>query len=69
MSKLSIAVEEIDESCFWMEFVIEEKLLEEKQLVVLLSEAKELTAILIASRKTAKDRSPEFEPVVVSKVE
>jgi four helix bundle protein len=59
-SKLSIVVEEADESCFWMEFIIEEGLLNEKQVVGLLKEGKELTAIFVKSRKTTKDRSSEF---------
>jgi len=59
-SKLSIAIEEVDESCFWMEFVVEEKLLNEREVSSLLNESKELTAIFMASRKTIKDRSLEF---------
>jgi len=51
-SKLSIVIEEVDESCFWMEFTIEEKLLAEGQVVDLLEEGKELTAIFVTSRKT-----------------
>jgi hypothetical protein len=53
-------VEEADESCFWMEFIIEEGILNEKQVVGLLKEGKELTAIFVKSRKTTKDRSSEF---------
>ena len=60
VSKISIVIEEADESCFWMEFIIGEKLLDEKQVVYLLEEGRELTAIFISSRKTAKDRSYEF---------
>jgi len=60
VSKLSIAIEEVDETCFWLEFVVEEKLLDEKKLSFLFDEANELAAIFIASRKTVKDRSPEF---------
>jgi four helix bundle protein len=62
VSKLSVVIEEADESCFWMEFIIEEKLLSEKQVADLLREAKELTAIFVTSRKTTKDRSTEFIP-------
>ncbi|MBW7992028.1 MAG: four helix bundle protein [Planctomycetes bacterium] len=62
-SKLSIVIEEADESCFWMEFIIVEKLLSEKQVVDLLREGQELTAIFIKSRKTTKDRSSEFVTV------
>ena len=59
-SKLSIVIEEADESCFWMEFIIEERLLNEGQVVALLKEGRELTAIFVKSRKTTKDRSSEF---------
>jgi len=30
ISKLSIVIEEVDESCFWLEFIIDEKLLRKK---------------------------------------
>jgi len=55
-SKLSIVVEEVDECCFWMQFVVDEKLLEEKKVSGLLDEAKQLTAIFIASRKTLNEK-------------
>ncbi|MCK4293078.1 MAG: four helix bundle protein [Planctomycetes bacterium] len=60
VSKLSIVIEEVDESCFWLEFIVDEELLEEKRVVPLLTEGKELSSIFIKSRKTAKDRSSEF---------
>ena len=56
IAKLSICVEEADESAFWMEFLIEEKLMPETKLKDLLSEANQLTSILVASRKTANKR-------------
>jgi len=52
VSKLGIVIEEVDESCFWMEFIIEEKLLNEKQVAPLFNEGKELTSIFVSSRKT-----------------
>jgi four helix bundle protein len=52
VSKLGIVIEEVDESCFWMEFIIEEKLLNKKQVAPLFNEGKELTSIFISSRKT-----------------
>lgn len=60
VSKLSIVIEEADESCFWMEFIIEEKLIDERQVDGLLDEGNELTSIFMTSRKTTKDRSSEF---------
>ncbi len=53
ISKLSIVVEEADESNFWLEFIIDEKLMDGKKVEPLLNEADQLTAIFIASRKTA----------------
>ena len=56
-SKLSIVIEEADESTFWLEFIISEKLLEKRKVSSLLKEAIELTAIFISSRKTAIKRN------------
>ena len=53
-SKLSIVLEEIDESGFWMEFALKEKMVEEIKLAELLREADELKAIFYSSRKTLK---------------
>jgi four helix bundle protein len=55
-SKLSIVAEESDETHFWIQFVVDEKLLNERQIIPLLNEAKELTAIFVAARKTTKNR-------------
>ena len=54
ISKLSIVIEEADESYFWFEFIIDENLLKNNLVEPLLKEADELTAIFIVSRKTAR---------------
>lgn len=54
VSKLGIAEEEADESCFWMELIIEGNLLPEKQISSLLKEANELTAIIVSSLISAR---------------
>jgi four helix bundle protein len=54
ISKLSIVLEETDESCFWMEFIIDEQLLKKQRVLPLLEEGRELTSILASSRKTAR---------------
>ena len=54
ISKLAIVIEEVDESCFWMEFIIDEQLMNETKVFPLLEEGKELTAIFVSSRKTAR---------------
>jgi len=58
--KVSIVAEEADESAFWLEFIISEKLLKDKVVFPLHNEAEELTKIFVKSRRTVKDRSPEF---------
>ena len=52
VSKLSIAIEEVDESCYWLEFIIDEKLLIAKRAVPLLNEGEELRSIFVSARKT-----------------
>lgn len=54
VSKLSIVLEEADESYFWLEFIVDENLLERKLVEPLMKEAEELTAIFAASRITAR---------------
>ena len=56
VAKLSIVLEETDESAFWLEFIIDEELLKRKKVEPLLKEAEELTAIFFSSRKTARKR-------------
>lgn len=52
-AKLSIALEEMDESTFWLEIIDELNLLKHQKLQLILNEASELTKILGASRRTA----------------
>ncbi len=56
-AKLSIVIEEVDECDFWMEFAMDEKISSEETSIPLMNEAKELTAIFIASRKTIQLRN------------
>ncbi len=52
-AKISIVLEETDEAAFWLEFIIDEKILKKNLVESLLQEAVELTAIFASSRKTA----------------
>ena len=61
VSKLSTVVEEVDESHFWLEFIIDEELLKRNLAEALLVEADELTAIFVSSRKTARSNKPTVE--------
>ena len=54
VAKLSIVIEEADESAFWLEFIVDENLLKRELVEPLLKEANELTAIFFSSRKTAR---------------
>jgi len=56
IAKISIVVEEADESAFWLELIINEKLISLEKVEKLLNESKELTAIFISSRKTASSK-------------
>jgi four helix bundle protein len=61
VSKLSIVVEEVDESHFWLEFIIDEGLLKRNLVEALLIEAAELTGIFVSSRKTARSNKATIE--------
>ena len=54
--KISIVLEETDETSFWLEFIIDEKLLKKNLVEPLRQEAEELTAIFASSRKTASKK-------------
>lgn len=55
-AKLSIVIEEVDESDFWIEFAVDGQIVSHEASKALLKEAKELTAIFIESRKTIQNR-------------
>jgi four helix bundle protein len=63
VSKLSIVEEEADESAFWLELIGEVELLSQEKIARLHAEAGEITAIMVASRKTllARDRKSKIE--------
>jgi four helix bundle protein len=61
ISKLGIVEEEVDESVFWLEFLVEAQLMPRKRMSDLIGEAKQLTAIFGASRKTAKQNNRQSE--------
>jgi four helix bundle protein len=54
ISKLSVALEEIDETAFWLEFLLDIRLGSSESVTPLLREADELSAIIMSSRKTAR---------------
>ena len=55
-SKPGIVEEEADESAFWLELVVEERMLTPRRVQPLRDEADALTAIMVSSRKTLAAR-------------
>ena len=56
IAKLGIVEEESDESSYWMELLVESKLVPHEKLEALLQEANEITAMVVASIRTARSR-------------
>jgi four helix bundle protein len=54
IAKLGVVIEEADESVFWLELIIEAKLLETDLVKSLLIETNEIISIMVASRKSAR---------------
>ncbi len=57
VSKICVAEEEADESAYWLELLVAAKVIAETDISPLLKEANELTAIFVASGKTAKRKN------------
>ncbi len=55
--KLAIVEEELDESLYWMDLLVEAELVKEDLLTPLRQEADELLAIIVASIKTARSKT------------
>lgn len=56
ISKLEVGLQELEETIYWFELLIESELVSEKRLKNLLQEASELTAIFITSVKKVKQK-------------
>jgi four helix bundle protein len=54
IAKIGIVVEEIDETTFWLELLIETGTVKRNRMDDLLAEALELLAIFVASQRTAR---------------
>jgi four helix bundle protein len=64
--KTSIVEEEADESSFWLEITIEAELLAKGRVQPLLDEANQITAMMVASRKTVMRPAPR-RPIEIRK--
>lgn len=56
VAKIGVAVEEIDETVFWLELLVETGIVAQARMGSLQKEATELLAIFAASRHTARSR-------------
>ena len=54
ISRISIAEEEADECCYWLEIIIETGIIQKEKLQLLYDEACQITAMLTATGRTAK---------------
>ena len=57
LSKLGIVEEESDESALWLELIGESEIMPARKLISLLAEANEITAIMVSSIRTARQRA------------
>ena len=56
VAKLGVVVEEADESLFWLELLVESRIVPSARLDGLIAETNELVSIFVASQKTARGR-------------
>jgi len=56
ISKITIAEEEADETCYWLEMLFEIEIFPKNRLEPLLRESQEITAILTTAGRTAKEK-------------
>ena len=52
ISKMGIVIEEADETAYWLEIIIESRIMKQELIEPLLCEASEIIAIMAASKKT-----------------
>ena len=56
VSKMEGGLQELDETVYWLELLIEAKLISAKRLAPLLDEADQLAAIFVSSVRTSKQK-------------
>lgn len=55
IAKISIVVEEIDETCYWLKLMIDKNISNNEITINALNEVRQLTAIFVKSRMTASN--------------
>ncbi len=56
ISKIESSLQELDETAYWFELLVESEIVKAEKLKDLQNEAEQLTAILVSSAKTAKQK-------------
>lgn len=56
-SKISIVIEEADESLFWMEVMVDAEIISEAQIKPLITEGSEILKVISSARKTITDKN------------
>ena len=56
ISKIELGLQELEETGYWLELLIDAEIIPANRLEKLLEEASQLTAMMVASVKTAKNR-------------
>ena len=56
-SKISIVVEEADESVFWMEILIGAEIVQPPELTILMNEGNEILKVVASARKTITEKN------------
>ncbi|PYS83026.1 MAG: four helix bundle protein [Acidobacteria bacterium] len=56
ISKVEGGLQELEETSYWLELLVESEIIPETRLSNLLQEANEITAMLVSSARTAKER-------------
>ena len=56
IAKMGVVLEEVDETVFWLEFLVDTQTISPDRMAPLLQEANELVSIFSASKRTAQGR-------------
>ena len=56
INKMKIVEEEVDETSYWLELIVEGELLEKEKVANLINESNQITAMTVASIKTARKK-------------
>ena len=67
IAKLKIVEEEVDEAAYWLEMLVEAGLISTQRISLLLKEANEILAMVVASIKTLRRRATTSQLAIVNR--